>query len=141
MLVFVYFLFSRPNLTQDGAQGIFAGVGSCERVHMSVCNLGLTSAAAAFHSISSSDVYTRSNGESIWWTRCRVFEECQRASGCTHSHSDSDTYTNIFTNKHLFLTLTECLSDTQTLAIQMHKHSSAVTAAADRGCCRTVEAL
>lgn len=139
MLVFVYFLFSRPNLTQDGAQGIFAGVGSCERVHMSVCNLGLTSAAAAFHSISSSDVYTRSNGESIWWTRCRVFEECQRASGCTHSHSD--TYTNIFTNKHLFLTLTDSLSDTQTLAIQMHKHSSAVTAAADRGCCRTVEAL
>lgn len=76
--------------------------------HMSLCNLSVTHAAAAFH-ISQyfsldGDVYTRSNRESIWWLRHRVFEECQEASGSTHTHKQKyrHTSTNAFNHVSIY---------------------------------------
>lgn len=131
--VCLYIVF-RPNLDQDSLKASSlasaAGNSSALCIFTSVCNLSVTCAAAVVFLSLVCDVYTRSNRESIWWAGSRVFEECQGASGCTHTHASTNILTHI--NIHFLCTLTVSVLHTV-------KHSSAVTVAPDRGCCRTVE--
>lgn len=104
-------LVFRPNLAQDGAQGIFTCVCSCELISplcafqcmYPQCGICCCCCVSQYFSLVS-DVYTRSNRESIWWARRRVFEESQGASGYTLSASVSLSHTNTQTqiNRHTF---------------------------------------
>lgn len=60
------------------------------------------------------------------------------ANSCTHAHLQMLSHTWTFTSYFYYLSVSPTLTCT---IIQKHKHSSAVTAAADRGCCRTMETL
>lgn len=61
-------------------------------------------------------VNTRSNGESIWFARSRVFGERQGASGCARTNTHSGIQTHIYKcfhpQKHLLYTVTQYLSHT-----------------------------
>lgn len=101
----------KPNFATDGAR---ASSGLLHALHLSLTFIAVSSSALCVHSSlwdltvaccwCKIDVLTRSNRESIWWGRCRVFQECQGASWQIHAHTHS--YKCFHTLKHLLPTST-----------------------------------
>lgn len=83
---------------------------------------------------------TRSNRESIWWTGDGEYlRNVGEHLGVLIHGKKYDTHsTNAFTRINIYLMLPRTVSLS---LLETHTQNSAVIAAADRGCCRTVEVI
>lgn len=87
---------------------------------------------------------TRSNRESIWWTGDGEYlrNVGEHLGVLIHGEKYRHTLYKCFhMHKHLSDTTTYCLSQSFGDTHTKRTHTSAVIAAADRGCCRTVEVI